>query len=293
MTLDLCPYLTSESIAEPCLGCRVKSSLVKQKVHKLLMNSCLSQISDNLKSVDSGPRRTDIILLEIYKLKRVTTLEDDEGQLNEPIKKKAKVLMVHFDSFKPKIKGEEKVQFDLDYGGVLFNLGQYKKAEGLFTKISKSHPKEKRAWNNIGVALVRNKREREAIRFYDRALALDPTYGSAWFNKGKALFKQGQEKKALECFEKATKYSPDNQSAWNNLGVTLRHMKKFKESIKCYERAIKIHPNYPWAWHNKGVVLMELKRYKQAMRCFDKALQIDPRYRPAMDSKREVLRKIM
>ncbi len=293
MTLDLCPFLTSEHLAEPCPGCKVKRSQGKEKTHRFLLNSCLAEINNELMKAKGDPKQNEALLLEIYKLKRVTTLEDDEANLDERSKEKTREILNFMDLLTLKLSKKDKVQYHLDYGGVLFNMGEYGRAKKYFIQISRTNPEEKRAWNNIGVTLVREGREKEAFDYYDRALEMDSTYGSAWFNKGKALFKVGHEKKALECFRKATKHSPENQSAWNNLGVTLRHMGKFRESIKCYNKALKIHSAYHWAWHNKGVALMELKRFKDAMVCFEKALQINPDYRPAKEKRREVLRKFI
>ncbi len=293
MTLDVCPLLFKDTDSDVCLGCKIKESGKSKQEQRTTINSCLEEIRKKIMAAEKSPKKNALFLLELYKLKRVTTLEEEDQSLDITIKKKAMDVLNLIKRQKTQMSKKGEVQFSLDVGDVLFNLGLYRQALSDFDKISRSAPKDKRVYNNIGVSMVRQGKEKEALAFYDKALALDPKYGSVWFNKGKALFRLGKKKEALECFKKATKYSPENKSAWNNLGVTLRHLKKFKESIKCYDQAIKIHSDYPWAWHNKGVALMELKRYKDAMRCFDKALIIDPSYEPAKESKREVMRKVM
>ena len=292
MTVDMCPLLSKEHDAKPCPGCRLRMSEVWVKKPDEIAEECLSSISQETKATKNTPKQDKILLLELYKLKRLTACEEkpilDVSNQNRALK-----ILGTIEKLPLKMSRADKVQFDLDAGGVLFNLGELEKALKRFTNLSETEGENKRVWNNMGVTMVHMGRTKEALAYYDRALELDPAYGSAWFNKGKALFKLGMKKKALGCFRKATKFSPENKSAWNNLGVTLRHMKKFRESIKCYEKAIKIHSEYPWAWHNKGVALMELKRYKEAMRCFDKALLIDPNYEPAKESKRDVMRRVM
>jgi tetratricopeptide (TPR) repeat protein len=293
MTLDVCPLLFKDTDSDVCLGCKIKESGKSKREQRATINRCLEEIKNEIKVHEKSPKKNQMLLLQLYKLKRVTTLEEEDQKLDIAIKKKAMEVLNQIKRQKTQMDKKREVQFSLDVGDVLFNLGLYRQALSDFDKISRSAPKEKRVYNNIGVSMVRQGKEKEALAYYDKALALDPKYGSAWFNKGKALFKIGKKKEALECFKKATKFSPENKSAWNNLGVTLRHLKKFRESIKCYDQAIKIHSDYPWAWHNKGVALMELKRYKDAMRCFDKALIIDPSYEPAKESKREVMRKVI
>jgi tetratricopeptide (TPR) repeat protein len=282
MTADMCPFISKEYDKKPCQGC-ILTKKARSWQPDLVMDE----------SAVSKEKQRTIIPLELYKLKRVTTTEEDHPLESVTRKKRAKELLNIIINLHSPDTPSLKVKFDLDYGDGLFNIGEYDSAMKHYNSAKKLEPKERRSWNNIGVTMVRQGNIKEALAYYDKALELDPAFGMAWFNKGKASFKLGLEKIALDCFKNATKYSPKNKSAWNNLGVTLRHMKKFKEAIKCYDKAIKIHTNYPWAWHNKGVALMDLKRYKDAMRCFDKALRIDPKYKPAKEMKREVLRKLL
>lgn len=293
MTIDMCPYIAKNYKKEPCPGCNLTPNWGKSHEHEDIVNRCLSKISDDLKVLSTFEDQKKFLSLNLYKLKKVTAIEEDHP-LDVLFAKKKSSEIFNFikEHYSPETKDEQE-QFFLDLGDVLFNLGDYDDSKGCYISANKLKPDDKRTWNNMGVIMVRLGRSKEAISYYDKALELDPKFGSAWFNKGKALFKLGMEKKALECFKLATKYSPENKSAWNNLGVTLRHMRKFRESIKCYDQAIKIHSDYPWAWHNKGVALLELKRYKDAMKCFDKALRIDPNYEPAKDRKREVLRHLL
>ncbi len=293
MTVDMCPFLIKEHDAKPCPACGIKKRGRKREHDdRDIIGECLEGIRQEIEASINSGKQEKIVPIELLKMKRVTATEE-EPKLDIASKKKALEILGTLEELLISMDRTGDVQYELDIGDVLFNVGEYDKALERYKKLLKMEPENKRVWNNIGVAMVRQGRVKEALANYDKALELDPAFGSAWFNKGKALFKLGMKKKALDCFRKATKYSPENKSAWNNLGVTLRQLKRFKESIKCYDKAIKIHSEYPWAWHNKGVALMELKMYKEAMKCFDKALHIDPNYEPAKESKRDVMRKLM
>jgi tetratricopeptide (TPR) repeat protein len=292
MTADTCPFVSKEFKKKVCPTCAIPKK-AKELPIETVMTECMSRIERQLDSAVINEKAGEIIPSELYKLKRVTTTEEDHPLESLVHRKKTVEILKKIKSlYHPKTPNEQ-VKYFLDFGDGLYNLGEYDEALSLYDSANKLNPNEKRSWNNIGVALVRLGKLKEAIKYYDKALELDPKFGMAWFNRGKALFKLGMEKKALESFQNATKHSPKNKSAWNNLGVTLRHMGKFKESIKCYDEAIKIHSSYPWAWHNKGVALMDLKRYKEAVRCFDSALRIDPNYSPARRRKQEVLRHLL
>jgi Flp pilus assembly protein TadD len=45
----------------------------------------------------------------------------------------------------------------------------------------------------------------EAIRFFDKAVQLDPNNALAWISKGNALIESGNEDEARKCFVKASK----------------------------------------------------------------------------------------
>jgi tetratricopeptide (TPR) repeat protein len=292
MPLDICPYLTRSKEATRCPGCEISTVEVQGREDDFIMNACLSRIKQGLVVVKNNARPKQLVLLELYKLKKLTTREDDTKMDYESKKKVIDILKIIEEIDLPKDKIEE-VQFHLDYGDVLFNAQEYDRALERYKKARHRDPDDIRVWNNMGVTLVRLGKTEEALKNYDKALEMNPANGSVWFNKGKILFNMGMKEEALACFENATKYSPESESAWNNLGVTLRHLSKYKESIDCYEKAIEIHSHYPWAWHNKGIALVELKRYRDAMRCFDKALQIDPDYEPSRRSKRELMKRLV
>lgn len=45
----------------------------------------------------------------------------------------------------------------------------------------------------------------EAIRYFDKAVQLDPNNALAWISKANALIESGSEEEAIECFDKASK----------------------------------------------------------------------------------------
>jgi tetratricopeptide (TPR) repeat protein len=292
MTVDMCPFISQGLDKEPCPGCIIGKATSKVNKQNNIIKSCLESIRKDIEDASGKPDREKSIRNALARLKKLTAFEE-EAMVEVTQKREVLGIMDLIEKNKPIFDENLELEYQIDTGDVLFNIGEYKKSHNMLHALSRSHPSNKKVWNNLGVTIARLGKDTEALEFYDRALEIDSAYGSAWFNKGKALFRLGMKKKALECFRKATKYSPENKSAWNNLGVTLRQLKRYKESIKCYNKALKIYSEYPWAWHNKGVALMELKRYKQAMQCFDRALQIDSNYEPAKMSKKELMRKLM
>jgi tetratricopeptide (TPR) repeat protein len=104
----------------------------------------------------------------------------------------------------------------------------------------------------------------EAIRWYDKAIKIDPNDASAWTNKGLALDKIGKHKGAIECFDKALQVDPNNPYAWTNKGYVLHGLGKYKEAIQYYDKALQVDPNNVLALNIKGVALNKLGRHKEA-----------------------------
>jgi serine/threonine protein kinase len=131
---------------------------------------------------------------------------------------------------------------------------------------------------NKGASLSALGRELDAIRYYDRALEINPRYAKAWFNKGASLFVLGRNDEALECNERALKINPRLAEAWSNKGVSLSAMGKKAEAIKCFDRALKINPLYDDALLNKGLALQALGRNDEALHNYERALKISPHF---------------
>ena len=57
----------------------------------------------------------------------------------------------------------------------------------------------------------------EAIKYYDKALEINPKYNFALSEKGRLLFVKGNISEAVELFDKALQSEPNNPVALNNL----------------------------------------------------------------------------
>jgi len=57
-----------------------------------------------------------------------------------------------------------------------------------------------------------------------------------WKNKGNEFYKQADYNNALKCFNQALQINPTYLDAWNNLGLTFYKMGKLEESRKCLEK---------------------------------------------------------
>ena len=120
----------------------------------------------------------------------------------------------------------------------------------------KTYPTFALAHNNLGIALVPEGKNEEAISHYKMAIGLKPDYAAAHNNLGNALFDEGKNEEAISHYKMAIKANPDYAQAYNNLGVVLFNTKMTEEAIDYFKEAIRVRPNYFDAHNNLETALL-------------------------------------
>ncbi len=131
---------------------------------------------------------------------------------------------------------------------------------------------------NLGLALERTGRLKEALSAYDEAIALKPDHAPALNNRGLALLAAGRAGEALASFDKALAVSANYPDALSNRGVVLLELKRADAALASLERAISLAPNHVEALTNRGRALVELGHPAAALASLDRALAIHPAY---------------
>ncbi|MCK4735969.1 MAG: tetratricopeptide repeat protein, partial [Methanophagales archaeon] len=129
----------------------------------------------------------------------------------------------------------------------------------------------------------------ESLKYYDKAIAINPQYAEAWGGKGVILGKLGRNEESLAASNKAIEINPQLAEAWNNKGIVLDDMSKEKEALAAYDKALAINPQFALLWNNKGAALRQLGRNEEAIAAYDKALEINPLFTVAWSNKGNVL----
>jgi len=147
-------------------------------------------------------------------------------------------------------------------------------------------------WFKRGLAYIKSGKYDAAIKCFDKAIGLAPSYSLAWVNKGVALFNLGRFDGAIKCFEGALNIDDKLADAPYNLGVALVRLERYEDALEHFDKAINIDPKYVDAWYDKGVALGRLERYKEALVCLREAAVIDPTFTDAWVDRGVVLGKL-
>jgi TolB-like protein/lipoprotein NlpI len=135
-----------------------------------------------------------------------------------------------------------------------------------------------------------NKRDesglKEAIRYFDEAIAKDPNYAPAYagladcynlLSVWASLSPREAFPKAREMALKALQLDPMSAEAYNSLAFeTYRYEWDFSAAERSFQEAITLNPNYATAHQWYGEFLGDLRRFNQSIAESQKAEQLDP-----------------
>jgi Tfp pilus assembly protein PilF len=101
--------------------------------------------------------------------------------------------------------------------------------------------------NACGLCLARMERLEEALRCYDRVVAMQPDFGPAWFNRGWVLEQSGEAAKAAQSYAKAAAINPENAQAWANMAHLAARRGDDAATRAHADQALAVQPGHPTA----------------------------------------------
>jgi tetratricopeptide (TPR) repeat protein len=116
-----------------------------------------------------------------------------------------------------------------------------------------------------------------AIRWYRKALEVNPNYAAAHANWGTCLMYQGKLDEAETHLKRAIALDPDLPEPRCTLGVVLSRRNKLPEAVASFREALKIKPDFALAQLHLGTVLLNLGRFDEAKEHLAEAARLDPR----------------
>ena len=95
-----------------------------------------------------------------------------------------------------------------------------------------------------------------AIKWYEKALAIDENNIEALSKKGEALSRLYNYSEALELVDKTLDLEPNSVIALYAKGYTLYNQGNFTEALKYYDKALSINPHDAETLTNKGADIL-------------------------------------
>ena len=137
------------------------------------------------------------------------------------------------------------------------------------------------AHNNLGLALLLEKRTEEAEAHFRETLAANPLFAKAYYNLGCIRMLQQRWEDAVDLFRQALALDPAMAEAHNNIGNVYSKLGRYDGAVEQFQQALTLKPAYPEAHNNLGNVYLLQGRTEEAIVRFGEALRLMPDYSEA------------
>lgn len=147
----------------------------------------------------------------------------------------------------------------------LFRENRFDLAKHAFALARNTAPRKVSAWNGLGFCCHRRQQTRLAVTCFKHAVKLDPAYPASYANLGTVLSELGRDEEALKMFDKAVALDDSRAAIWFNWGNSLRRFAScFADACEKYSRAVALDPDLAIAYHNHALLLWTRGRFVEA-----------------------------
>jgi tetratricopeptide (TPR) repeat protein len=145
-----------------------------------------------------------------------------------------------------------------------------------FTAAVERDPNNAEALNNLGQALVRSGRGREAIPYFDRAIGIENSVWSYHFNRAKACGDLKDWGQATAGYTEAARLFPDDYVTQFNLAKALQAKGDVPAALQAYAKAAELAPGQAdfHLWY--GQALDQSGKRQEAAAEYRTFLELDP-----------------
>ena len=110
-------------------------------------------------------------------------------------------------------------------------------------KMTKENPNDVAAWTSLGNLYFDTENYENAIKAYNKSLALNPNNADVLTDLGIMFRRTGQPRKAIEAFDKAANIDPRHETSLYNKGIVLMHdLNDIQGAVKAWEELLKRNP---------------------------------------------------
>lgn len=166
----------------------------------------------------------------------------------------------------------KEVPSDLDIQGLIYRYG----IDGFETPNKKLKGEEPRYYQKLAVGTE-----------IDNKTKIDRLLTQGW-----TLDDFGKTDEAIKYFDRALAINQSDTDSLYAKGYALDSLGRYEEAVKYYDKALAIDPDDVDALYNKGGILFDLGKYQEAIRYYDRILSIDPTDSDAILKKNDTLIKL-
>jgi len=161
--------------------------------------------------------------------------------------------------------------------GFTFSIrGEYKEALTYYQEAVARSPEDSMAWYGLGNCYAGLDKPDEALQAYREVVENDSANPSAHHNLGRYLSELGRYAEALASFQAAVDLAPDYIPALFDTAVTYGKMDRHAEEKAAYERVVARKPDFFPAYFQMGLACQKLGLYAEAIAAQQRVLELKP-----------------
>lgn len=158
-------------------------------------------------------------------------------------------------------------------GNTYFSQKKLDLAETQFRAALRLHPTDRNANYSLGVVLLKGKRPKEAIHYFQ---AVQPADATSLFNLVQAYLQVGATEQGLAAAEQLSTMAKDDVRVHFTLGVALAANKQYAAGVRELEAADALEPGTFEILHNLGQAYRQNGQNDKAQTALSRALQLQP-----------------
>lgn len=177
-------------------------------------------------------------------------------------------------------KAEEQAKYHYDLGASYFGEQFIPQALRELLLSLEDNPDNAEALHLLGFIYMGRKDYPTAIKYFRKALALDPEFYICWNNLGTAYLASARWEDAVDLYQDLMGKPMYNtpELAYNNLGWAYYNLGMLEQAREQFEMAAFLKPEMCLAHNNLGLVRAKQGNYVGASRSFQSAIKGCPQY---------------
>jgi predicted O-linked N-acetylglucosamine transferase (SPINDLY family) len=178
---------------------------------------------------------------------------------------------------------------EFEHARALHQQGQLVLAREVYQHILDLQPGHFDTLNLLGVLSGQSNDLKQAVRYFDLAIAAEPENAAPYCNRGLALKELQQFDAALASFDRAIALKSDNAVAYFSRANVYKDLGRLDEALADYASAISIDPRLAQAHFNYALLQQQAERLDAALAGYEKAIELQPGYAEAYANRAFVL----
>jgi tetratricopeptide (TPR) repeat protein len=155
------------------------------------------------------------------------------------------------------------------------DAGNLQVAEALLKRATEVDPKNKFAWNNLGLIYLQMRQDDQAITCFQKQIDVNPYDEFAYNNLGRVYWQERKYDDAVKAFNKQLENNPLDKFAHSNLGAMYAEWHKYDLAVPELEKATSLTPDSAELQVTLGDAYLNLGQDEKALATFDHAVELN------------------